>query len=365
MKITHICKYIDPIKGGIETVTSQFVDVIDSHFKCEQFLIVYNKKKQKASLKNSKNIFIKYSFNPIVLFSQPLSLTYLFNAISSVRKSNYIHVHLPNFFGIFILLISTNLSNKKIILHWHSDVIGKNILLKFLYPLQYIILKRSYKIIVTSPNYFNGSIYLKKFKNKCHIVPLNLNPLDDDILKDNKTLKIFSIGRHVNYKGFEILVKSISFLKNYDINLTLAGDGPQKNKIVKLVNELNLTSKINIVGKISEYEKNNYLQNSDVFVLPSISKAEAFGVVLLEAMNYNMALVTTNIEDSGMNYVNKNHITGLQFDQDSTGYNLSEKFKFLHENRLTLKKYQKNAKARLKKKFDINKLKNKIVNIYD
>jgi len=45
--------------------------------------------------------------------------------------------------------------------------------------------------------------------------------------------------------------------------------------------------------------------------LPSVSRNEAFGLVLVEVLFFGKPLITTNVEGSGMNYVNQDNITGL------------------------------------------------------
>ena len=66
------------------------------------------------------------------------------------------------------------------------------------------------------------------------------------------------------------------------------------------------------LGSLSYKEKCNYLAACGIFTLSSVTKVEAFGVVLVEAMLFDKPLVTTNLRESGMSWVNQEEETGLQ-----------------------------------------------------
>jgi glycosyltransferase involved in cell wall biosynthesis len=77
------------------------------------------------------------------------------------------------------------------------------------------------------------------------------------------------------------------------------------------------------------------MKNCDLFCLPSVSRNEAFGLVLVEALYFGKPLVTTNVEGTGMNYVNKHNETGLvvppkKFKSISRGY----KYNFIRRKTL-------------------------------
>ena len=59
------------------------------------------------------------------------------------------------------------------------------------------------------------------------------------------------------------------------------------------------------------------IKGADVFAFPSVTKNEAFGVALAEAMYCYTPAVTFTIEGSGVNWVNKDGVTGIEVPQDS------------------------------------------------
>ena len=103
--------------------------------------------------------------------------------------------------------------------------------------------------------------------------------------------KIFSAGRLHIAKGYKYLIEAVHQLSNtgFDIQLTIAGDGPEMKNLVRQRDALNLQDKVTFIGASNDVV--TLMRQSDLFVLPSIS--EQFGVVLLEAMASGVPIVAT------------------------------------------------------------------------
>jgi len=104
------------------------------------------------------------------------------------------------------------------------------------------------------------------------------------------------------------------------------------------------------------------MKNSDLFCLPSISRNEAFGLVLVEALYFGKPLVTTNVDGSGMNYVNINNKTGLVVPPKDPKA-LAEAINMILSDENLYSRFSKNAKERFKE-FEIDSIANRIINIY-
>lgn len=106
-----------------------------------------------------------------------------------------------------------------------------------------------------------------------------------------KKITVGTISRLTFQKNLKVLIEAIAILKNnYDINLLILGDGPQKEILKKLISDLDLENNVLILPKTKEVDK--FLVSLDVFALSSIY--EGFGLVLLEAMDKKVPVVASN-----------------------------------------------------------------------
>lgn len=129
------------------------------------------------------------------------------------------------------------------------------------------------KPIVLVPN----GVDLKKFKPKA--CPPNLHPT------------IFYVGRLEKRKGVKYLILAFEKLLEQlpDARLVLGGDGPDREKLEELIEELEIPN-ITLLGYISDEQKLEWLQSADLFCSPALY-GESFGIVLLEALACGVPIV--------------------------------------------------------------------------
>lgn len=258
------------------------------------------------------------------LASTAIAPQMIFKLREIITHYDIIHIHLPDPMANFALFCA-NHKGKKIIIHWHSDIIKQKFLLKFYAPLQHWLLKRADAIIATTQQYADFSPTLKPFRDKIVVIPIGIDSLREshssaesteskstESRRDKKT--IFALGRLVKYKGFEYLVESMRYLP--DFTLYIAGNGVELANLKAQIKALSavdstLKNRIFLLGKIDERTKMEHLNNDSIFVLPSITRNEAFGVVQLEAMSAKMPVIATDIKGSGVSFVNLHNESGL------------------------------------------------------
>lgn len=117
-----------------------------------------------------------------------------------------------------------------------------------------------------------------------------------------------AVGRHIEYKGFKYLIRASRRLDDR-FEIYLAGDGEETKRLKK---EARGDDKIHFLGAIDDDELKAYFSAMDIFCFPSITKNEAFGLALAEAMFYGKPAVTFTIPDSGVNYVCLNGEDGIE-----------------------------------------------------
>ena len=69
---------------------------------------------------------------------------------------------------------------------------------------------------------------------------------------------------------------------------------------------------MHFLGRVSDLDLKAYLCACDIFCFPSVTKNEAFGIALAEAMSFAKPAVTFTIEGSGVNYVSLDKVTGIE-----------------------------------------------------
>jgi len=362
MKVLHLGKLCPPNEGGIELFSYDLLEYLNKAGINAELLCFGD-----ITKKDFYKGFVYYSCKMnIKISSAPLSYDFVRTFIKIQKDFNIIHVHSPNPLAEMLSL----LSNKKTIIHWHSDIVRQKLSYFFYKPIQQKVLKKADKIICTSPQYLNTSKQLENVREKAVVIPSGLNPerllnsTEDnkykEFLEKTKGKKIvLSIGRLVEYKGFKYLVEAGKYLNN-DIVIVIIGAGVLYDHLKERIKNLNLKNKVILFGRVNNIT--NYLKACDIFVLPSISRNEAFGLVLVEALFFGKPIITTNVEGSGMNYVNQHNIAGLVVPPRDPKALADAINKILSDENL-YNYFSENAKKRFEK-FRIDTIGNKIIKLY-
>lgn len=126
----------------------------------------------------------------------------------------------------------------------------------------------------------------------------------------SKCLKIISVSNLEEGKGVDLTIRALAHLKKLKIEkwtYTIVGEGAERQKLEKLVQQLSLTQQIRFTGLCNHAKVCEELKTADIFCLPSYR--EAFGIAYLEAMAYG--LLAIGIEGEGPQAFIKHQETGL------------------------------------------------------
>lgn len=108
---------------------------------------------------------------------------------------------------------------------------------------------------------------------------------------------VLFLGRIVQRKGLDLLIKAVASLKEDNVYLVVAGDGEHKSTCEKLVTDLNFEEKVKFIGKIQPDSRAAYFRAADVFVLPSFTLGgtiEAWGLTVNESLEQGTPVIATN-----------------------------------------------------------------------
>lgn len=133
------------------------------------------------------------------------------------------------------------------------------------------------------------------------------NPYLQRVYQGNASLKknyALTVGRLTKQKDHQTLIKAMKILKDKKINfkLLIVGDGDQKYKLENLIKNLKLNKNIKILGWKKKI--NNYYKNAKLFILPSLY--EGLGNVVIDAVNYNVPVISTNCKSGPPEIIKKN-----------------------------------------------------------
>lgn len=357
--VLHIGKYYPPHTGGIETHLKYLVSHQSTIMPVE-VVVANDGLTRRTEVLDGARITRVPTFGTIA--SQPLCPTLPWNLTG--RNESIVHLHVPNPWAAQSYLLSGH-KGKLIVTH-HADTLGRQHLRRLTDPFVWRTMKRAAAIIVTSKRYMESSEELAGFREKCHVIPLGIEgePFRADVsaavsgihAKYGSRL-ILAVGRLVNYKGFEHLLQA---MQSIEATLLLIGTGPMRSDLESRAEKLGIANRVRMLGYVEDLVP--YYRAALMLVLPSVSRAESFGMVQLEAMAAGIPVVNTNI-DSGVPEVSLDGVTGITVPpQDPAA--LAQAIEMLLENPEARAKYSRAGLVRASEEFSARRMAEKTYDVY-
>ncbi len=367
MKVLHVYKdYYPPVKGGIECHLNLLANGLKAEGVDVQVLVSNTSNKFRIDTDNGIKIIKAPQWGRF--YSAPLTSTFNWHLRRFGKDADIIHFHHPNPTAEFSYFF-TNL-RKKVIVTYHSDIIRQDRLGKIYSPFRKRFLRSAHRIIATSPDYIDTSDVLKQFKDKCTVIPLGINierfcanndlSKIEKIRRDNGNIPlILFVGRFRYYKGLHLLIPA---MKDVQAKLILIGNGPEEQRLRRLVDRNQLNDKIRFLGELPDDDVNSYYKACDIFVLPSHLRSEAFGMVQVEAMCCGKPIICTEL-GTGTCFVNINQQTGITIRPGSVTA-LSEAINYLVDNPEMRVRLGSCGCTRVKQMFSAEKMVRKTLELY-
>jgi rhamnosyl/mannosyltransferase len=254
----------------------------------------------------------------------------------------------------------------KLVISHHADTLGRRNLRRLVDPFVRRVMKRAAAIIVGSRRYLNTSEELADFRAKCRFIPYGIGV---DVFRAEATAEvhaihakygrrlILAVGRLVPYKGFDFLLRAMQCV---DATLLLIGNGPQRDQLEASIGRLGITRKTHLLGHVENLVP--YYKASQLLVLPSVSRAESFGIVQIEAMAAGIPVVNTDI-DSGVPEVSINGVTGITVRPKDPGA-LADAIRMLLDNPGVRAKYGQAASVRANQEFSARRMAESTFDLY-
>ncbi len=332
MKLLQINKLYPPHLGGIENVIRDIAESVATHSAWQSDVLVCQEKGKRATEKiNEVGVYRATSFGR--LFSLPISLDFFSLFKKMTKNYDLILFHHP--FPLASLARFLFLNKKKPLAIWyHSDIVRQKIFYWLVYPFLYLDLKATKVIFVSSRRLAEKSPLLKKFLNKCQVIPFGVDlsnyaqdySLEVSSLKSQHGRFMLAVGRLVYYKGYQGLLEA---LKSAPGKLLIVGIGPLENKMKEYIKDNGLEDRVVIITSRPD-NLIPYYQACEFLVFPSNARSEAFGLVQIEAMACGKPVINTDLP-TGVPEVSLDGISGLTVPVGD-GDKLSSAIKTLWEN---------------------------------
>lgn len=314
MKVLQIGKFY-PISGGIEKVMYDItLGLSQKQVYCDMLCASAEKKDLGNLLLNDyARVLCVPTWKKMA--ATMLSPAMIFRLRKIREEYDIIHIHHPDPMACLALFLSGY--KGPVVLHWHSDILKQRMLLKLYSPLQNWLLRRAKVIVGTTLVYVRESPFLENIQRKVTSIPIGVDemkPIPERVaqIKEKYAGKkiIFSLGRLVEYKGYEYLIQAARRLTD-DYVILIGGRGPLQEYLQALIDELGVADRVKLLGFIEDHDLPDYFGACDLFCLSSIWKTEAFGIVQIEAMSCGKPVIAMNIPESGVSWVNINSFSGI------------------------------------------------------
>ncbi len=370
MKIAQLTPYFYPHLGGVEShvleLSKQLIE------RGHDVIVVTTKLEGTEKREKVEGVPVKRV--------EPMTIQYSTPVVPEVRKVlldmdyDLLHSHSPppimSFFGVRC----ANRKDVPFILTYHCDLELQNIfgpLMVQLYERTFgtYTVSKSDRIVTTTNSY--GATSRAVWHEEADIIPnavdssrFNPDNSGEEIRKkhdlgDDKV--VMYVGRIVYHKGLEYFVESAKYLGD-DTKYILVGEGDFMPELKKIVKRESLENKVIFAGRVTNEELPKYYAATDVFVLPSVSRLEAFGIVTMEAMASGVPVVVSDIP--GVREVITEGRHGL-LAEPMNSKDIAGKVRTILENPDLAQRMGKMGRKRIEEKFTWEKVAEEIEEVYE
>lgn len=319
MNVLQVTKWYLPYAGGVEKFVGQLARGMTERGDCVRVLTCHRKRSWRSRWEEIDGVPVVRAQSFGNVLSTPLSPAFVGHYLREVRRADLVHFHVP--FPLAEALHAFHgAAGRRVVVTYHADPAGSRWGgLEPLYrPVLRRFLKRADAIVTTSSAMVELATPLRGLEEKCRVIPLASSieferPPAGRVqefrrrygLRKGRT--VLAVGRLVYYKGFHHLIEAVAHL---EADAVIVGEGEMRVELEALVHTLGVADRVHFLGRVSDAELAACYQLADVFVLPSVAAAEAFGIVQVEALSYGLPVVNTDLP-TGVPLVSRDGETGF------------------------------------------------------
>ncbi len=311
MHILHIYKDYWPVLGGIENHLRELAEGLAAGGHQVTVLTVGQRLRGEERLIGGVRVI--YAGRLATFSSAPLSPTLPLRLAR--ERPDVVHLHLPDPTGDITQTIARR---APLVITYHSDIVRQRRMLALYGPLLRRTLRHADRIIATSPNYVRSSPFLAPLAARCTVIPYGI-ALDRFSTAEPARVAelrarfpgplVLFVGQLRYYKGVEILLRALAQLPGVRAVLVGGEASVRTAEVMALAQQLGIAARVHLVGEQAA-ELPAYYHAADLFVLPSVERSEAFGIVQIEAQAAGLPIIATEL-GTGTSFVTQHGLTGL------------------------------------------------------
>lgn len=311
MTVLHVYKGYPPMYGGIEGHLRRLARGL-AHRHTFDVRVLVTGRGRRTTRERDGAVEVVRAGRLLELARTPLSWQ-LCRELALVAP-DVTHLHVPYPMGELAQLLIGR--SRHLVVTYHSDVIRQRALLPLYRPILRRVLQRADRVIVTSLRYAGGSPFLEPVRHKWTLIPHGVAAREFEVVDPARVAAVrkrwpgplvLFVGRFRYYKGLSYLIEAAQSMRG---TVLLVGNGPIAEEVRAQVYRLQLTERVGFAGDVDDESLPAYYAAADVFVLPSVERSEAFGIVQLEAMACGLPVVSTEL-GTGTSVVNRHGETGF------------------------------------------------------
>ncbi|MCS6846338.1 MAG: glycosyltransferase [Anaerolineae bacterium] len=325
LRIVHIYKDYFPVLGGIENHIRQLAEAQAARGHQVEVLVTSLRAARAVEMLNG--VRVTKAARHLNIQSAPIGFAFPVEVARLTSGADIAHLHAPYPIGEACNLWFGRA--KRTVITWHSDIVRQRTLLRLYAPVLRRVIARADAIIPTSEIYARTSPWLRDHLDRCRVAPLGIAVARfgaDDAERERRRaalrrqllaaarmaagepLLLLSVGRLRYYKGLDDLIRAMPNLP--DAVAVIVGVGPMEAEWKALAQRLGVSDRVIFAGEVSDELLPDYYYAADLYVIPANSRAEAFGVAILEAMAAGLPVISTEV-GTATSWVNRHGVTGL------------------------------------------------------
>lgn len=262
--------------------------------------------------------------------------------------------------------ILCKLRGLRLIIHQHNKGMKRNVESKLFRPLLKTVYRNSVVVLLSERLYPDIESIVSH--HQIRIIPNGIREANSSIprYRESSIPRLLFLSNLIPSKGVHVLLQALRILKDRELEFECEFIGEEtrditKDNLIEYIQKLDLVSEVAYVGKKFGERKEEELRQGDIFVFPTFYDNEAFPLVILEAMQFGLPVVTTS--EGGISDIVKDGETGF-ICKSQDPVDLADKLQQLIENPMLRSEMGKEGKKRYMENFTVSDFEERMLKLF-